>query len=315
MTDGSLSKAAYERLRRYGGPCAVVDPLLAVLMRLRRLEDSVLDVLESFGVSSEQVKSCGRACQEPLEKIRPPFVANDDASCDTVDPVDRYIVAHASRGRRASDVTCDVTQEEREACSSAILRWVDEASPLDATPLLDSSRAELITRLSKAAESRGGAAPPRVKKRRRSTETPGGREGFLHRHWGHYAAQLKSAYRSERSVVNAVCATDIGKSLCSHAKWVEVAQCRASGFTTPAAMALSQNCKDLTLAKDALAARQRGIVGLLSSLEDAVDEYTEEARNIADREETLWCNVRLAECEIRALLHLAHRVKGIVAAL
>ncbi|KAF8291929.1 hypothetical protein TcYC6_0120310 [Trypanosoma cruzi] len=79
--------------------------------------------------------------------------------------------------------------------------------------------------------------------------------------------------------------------------------------TTPGAVCLQGNYNDLTRAKDALAGCQRNITGLLSELESTIDEYADQSQKVAECEETFWSNVKLAELESKALLHLSRRIR------
>ncbi|KAH9599576.1 hypothetical protein LSM04_006895 [Trypanosoma melophagium] len=323
----AISKTAFEHSRRHGGSASVVDPLLALLKTLHRLQDSVYCVLESLGVDGEELKIYDYMRRESGElkaSSSSSSIPAEDLLIDTLDPVDRYIMANKLQGHDGSilNVTsCAVTQEARVACVEAILRWIDSTFPFGAVSDVGSSREELVSRLTTSGTE---ATKPKVdtpsgsckatisqppKKRERSVESLETNEFSFHHHWNHYAEQLRAAYRAEVAAVKAVCATDISKGLKLHAKWVESKKDKYSGITTPAAVALQKNYEQLIFAKDALADCQMGVTGMVSSLENAIDEYADQVRNVAEREETFWRNVTLAEWESRALLELSHRIK------
>ncbi|ORC89570.1 uncharacterized protein TM35_000111040 [Trypanosoma theileri] len=320
----TVSKRAFEQSRRHGGSASVVDPLLALLKTLHRLEESVYCVLESLGVGGEELRRYGYIYQESEESKAAACAPAEDLLIDTLDPVDRYIIAHKLQrhGSSSPNITsCGVTQEARVACVEAILRWIDGILPFGTVPDVASSREELVSRLTASGaetkktredipseNSNATISQPR-KKRERSVDSPEANEFSFYPHWKHYAEQLRTAYRTEVATVKAVCATDISKGLKLHAKWVESKKDKCAGITTPAAAALQKNYEQLIFAKDALADCQMGVTEIVSSLENAIDEYADQVRNVVEREDTFWRNVRLAEWESKALLELSRRIK------
>ncbi|RNF27634.1 uncharacterized protein Tco025E_00018 [Trypanosoma conorhini] len=322
-----VTEVAWGKTRRHGGPASVVDPLLSLLLRLQRLQLSVVHALESLGVRSDRLEPYGYACADgEAAAVSGNTVRGDDLLPDTLNPLERYMLAH--KHRSAGDVKtwgglCGLTRETQEACLDAILRWVDDGSPCEDALDVASSRSALVASLAApagapsaatagpAANNSSVAAPPPNRKRRRSSENPDGSEIGFRRHWRHYAAQLRAACRAELAVVKKACATDIGKGLSSCAKVGELETGQVAGLTTPAAACLERNYKELTMAKDALAERQRGITELLSSIESAMDDYAEQTRKVAEYEESVWSNIRLANCESMALLELSRRIRSL----
>ncbi|EKF31041.1 hypothetical protein MOQ_005125 [Trypanosoma cruzi marinkellei] len=324
-----ISEVAWEKTRRYGGLASVVDPLLSLLMRLQRLQLSVVYTLESLGVQGNQLGPYGCTCVD-REGARTPdnTVKDDDLFLNTPNPLESYIMAHKHRSPcfvNIGERLDNLTRETQEKCIDAILRWVDDRSPCDTFSDVDFSRSKLVASLTALAgdshvttnnhtnniteKGNVATAPPIQKKRRGSSQALDGSNVHFGRHWKHYATQLREAHRSERALVKRFCATDIGKGLSFCSKRGKIERGHVIGVTTPGAVCLKGNHNDLTRAKDALAGCQRDITRLLSELESAIDEYADQSQKVAEYEETFWSNVKLAELESKALLHLSRRIK------
>ncbi|EAN99000.1 hypothetical protein, conserved [Trypanosoma cruzi] len=324
-----ISEVAWEKTRRHGGFASVVDPLLSLLMRLRRVQLSVVYALEALGVEGNQLGPYGCASVDREGAGTPDnTVRDDDLFLGAPNPLECYIMAHKHRKPcfvNIGEGLDNFTRETQEKCIDAILRWVDDRSPCDAISDVDFSRSKLVASLTALAddshvttnnhtsntteEGNVAAAPPLHKKRRGSSQTLDGSNVHFGRHWKHYATQLREAHRSERAVVKRFCATGIGKGLSLCSKRGKIERGHAVCVTTPGAVCLQGNYNDLTRAKDALAGCQRNITGLLSELESTIDEYADQSQKVAECEETFWSNVKLAELESKALLHLSRRIR------
>ncbi|RNF12616.1 hypothetical protein TraAM80_00159 [Trypanosoma rangeli] len=322
-----ITEVALEETRRHGGSAGVLDPLLFFLLRLQRLQLSLVHALESLGVRSDQLGPYGCACADgEAADIPGTTVGDDNLPLNTLNPLDRYIIAHKHRDAcalKTGDELCSLTQETQATSLDAILRWVDARSPCDATQDVAFSRSTLIASLtatmdaplaatsSPTANNNNVAVQPPNRKRKRSLEKLEVNNIGFRNHWRHYVTQLRTAYKLELAVVKKACAVDIGKGLSSCAKWGKIDRGQAAALTTPAAVCLERNYEELTLAKDALADCQRDVTELFSSIESAIDEYAEQTRKVAEYEDYFWSNVRLAKCECKALLELSRRIRSL----
>ncbi|KAH8605590.1 hypothetical protein ERJ75_000839400 [Trypanosoma vivax] len=301
---------------------ATADSLMALSATLERLQEIVVAELNSLGVGGGQRGQ--RPSQLQLCSVLPPregsFVERcavetteahtgiGGSYCPFADSIDSYILTN--RLKAANKEACDgstvgVTQQDRRACVDALLRWADSLVPFEDMPSVGKSRDVLVSRLMCAAAVDD----------RRQCDMDQFREDLLFKpHWKHYASLMKLAHKSECAALEVVSATDIWKHLRSHEKCASLASELKLKFDSPpapAVISLLEDSRRLMEAKDALANNQRTLMGLLSSVDDALSDYVEQCRMVNLQEEAFWRNFRVAEMECRVLKALSKRIMAL----
>nr|CAJ2474947.1 unnamed protein product [Leishmania braziliensis] len=331
---------------RYGGPAAVVDPLLSFLFDLRRMEDTVLSTLEHLGVQRHNLPRPFGGGSSASPPQAPATIGNDGAAAlpsapslpmPVTDPIDSD--AHevvASRSAAPDSSVGGVTPQ--------LLSWLDAQS---SAPRSSSALSLRLLRLFVTAAEAGadvfvrdvatredshvGQAFKRTRPDKGAAPTEPNEDAVVHgtdstvlhvgsltaaeihtavQEWRGYEKFLKRGVAEMKATLAAVTAAQPGNSYSCHAKWVEHTRSDAKVTSVvPGSAVLKRNYEELISLNDALATCQAAVHTAYVVLEDNLDVFLEEAQAVDRQERLFQHHLSAARSECAALHALRCHIK------
>lgn len=305
ISSGSAAEAAQSALR-FGAPSSAVDPLVALLFSLRRMQTDVLDTLAQLGVAAECL----------------PFPFGSGAPCAAAESAGCNASSSGSSGGSDTDVIDAYTAaageaqpgdpRARRAVVRSVLGLAGGGSGAEAAAALELLVAE-GDGVRWTAEDEGPPAARRRTEGQLAFAVSGAElQTMVDGAWRRCEERARAAAHEMHGLLKSLCSRTIAGSLSCHAKYIELSR-EEVGRTDvlPSCEALKANYEEMILINDTLSRTQLRVSEGLRALDPLVEEFCSVAVTVADRERQYWKNVQLLEKEYHATRHIQRTIHHI----